>query len=53
MVTDSSGERCDQKHFECQFSDETSKFFVRVKFALEFAKLREKVLVRVPTFDQG
>ena len=47
MVAESSGERSDQKHFECQFSDETTKFYVRVKFALEFAKLREKVLVSV------
>jgi len=44
-VTDSSNERSEQKDFECQFSDESSKFYVKVKFAHEFAKLRERVLV--------
>jgi hypothetical protein len=40
-----SSERQELRHFKCQFSDNTCKFYVKVQFAYEFAKLRDRVLV--------
>ena len=45
LASDSAYEKL--KHYESQFSDESTKFYVKVQFALEFAKLREQVLVSV------
>ena len=51
-VSDGLMERhSEQRHFKCQFSDDTCKFYVCVHFAHEFAKLREKVLVRAVDND--
>ena len=47
-----SSERQEQRHFKCQFSDDTCKFYVKVHFAHEFAKLRDRVLVPFFTYSE-